>query len=308
MSGTELTIKEHAVRSALWALVAASILWGTTGTAATFVSDAVSPVAIGAATMAVGGVLLFAISARGAREAFARPVVRRWLLIGAVGVVAYPLAFYSAMSLAGVAIGNVVALGSGPIFAAILERLIDRRRLTAQWMLGAGSAIVGVLLLVLGGHESGGPRGPGELLIGVALGFLAGAAYALYTFTSGRVIGLGVSSRSAMGAVFGLGAIPLLVVLAFTGAPLLESSPSILVVTYLALGPMFIAYVLFGWGLRLIRSSTVTVITLLEPVVATLLAVLIVGERLGVVGVAGLFLILTGVTVVGAARRPVNQP
>ncbi len=296
------------MRSALWALVAASILWGTTGTAASFVDDAVSPIAIGAATMAIGGALLLAISARGAIAAVRRPDARRWLLIGAVGVVAYPLAFYSAMDLAGVAIGNVVALGSGPLFAALLERVIDGRRLTRRWMLGASAGIVGVALLVVGGHGGAGAADTDAVPLGVALGLAAGAAYALYTFASGRVIGLGVSSRSTMGAVFGLGAIPLAIVLLATGAPILESPQSVAIVGYLALGPMFLAYVLFGWGLRSIRSSTVTVVTLLEPVVATILAVLIVGERLDALGWVGLALILLAVTVVSTARRPVPAP
>lgn len=303
-----IRVGERAVRSALWALVAASILWGTTGTAASFVDDAVSPVAIGAATMAIGGALLLAISARGAIAAVRRPDARRWLLIGAIGVVAYPLAFYSAMDIAGVAIGNVVALGSGPLFAALLERVIDGRHLTRRWMLGASAGIVGVALLVVGGHGGAGAADADAVPLGVALGLVAGAAYALYTFASGRVIGLGVSSRSTMGAVFGLGAIPLAIVLLATGAPILESPQNVAIVGYLALGPMFLAYVLFGWGLRSIRSSTVTVVTLLEPVVATILAVLIVGERLDALGWVGLALILLGVTVVSTARRPVPAP
>lgn len=292
------------MRSALLALVVASLLWGTTGTAASFVSESVSPIAIGAATMAIGGALLFAVSARGALAAIRRADTRRWLLIGAVGVVVYPLAFYSGMDLAGVAIGNVVALGSGPLFAALLELVVDRRPLSRQWMLGASAAIVGVALLVVGGHGDASETAPASLGLGVALGLLAGAAYALYTFASGRVIGLGVSSRATMGAVFGLGAVPLAIVLAATGAALFERSTNLAIVGYLALGPMFLAYVLFGWGLRLIRSSTVTVITLLEPVVATLLAVAIVGERLDVLGWIGLALILVGVSVVSTARRP----
>lgn len=292
------------MRSALLALVVASLLWGTTGTAASFVSESVSPIAIGAATMAIGGALLFAVSARGALAAIRRGDARRWLLIGAVGVVVYPLAFYSGMDLAGVAIGNVVALGSGPLFAALLELVVDRRPLSRQWMLGASAAIVGVALLVVGGHGDASETAPASLGLGVALGLLAGAAYALYTFASGRVIGLGVSSRATMGAVFGLGAVPLAIVLAATGAALLERSTNLAIVGYLALGPMFLAYVLFGWGLRLIRSSTVTVITLLEPVVATLLAVAIVGERLDVLGWIGLAFILAGVSVVSTARRP----
>ena len=73
-------------------------------------------------------------------------------------------------------------------------------------MLGASAGILGVVLLVLGGHGGAGAADGSAVPLGVALGLVAGAAYALYTFASGRVIGLGVSSRSTMGAVFGLGA------------------------------------------------------------------------------------------------------
>ena len=293
------------MRSAVWALIGASVLWGTTGTAASFLGGAVSPLAVGASTMTIGGALLFALSARGSIAALRTPAVRSWLLLGAAGVVIYPLAFYSAMDLAGVAIGNVAALGSAPLFAAILERAIEGRRVTRRWMLGAATAIAGVTLLVVGssGHR-GSEEGDGSVGAGVGLGLLAGAAFALYTYCSGRVIALDVPSRDTMGAVFGLGAVPLSGVLALTGAPLLAGPVTISIVLYLALGPMLLAYVLFGTGLRGLRSSTVTVITLLEPLVATLLAVLIVGERLTSVGWVGLALILVGLAVVSTARRP----
>lgn len=296
------------MNSAVWALIAASLLWGTTGTAASFMTDAVSPIAIGAATMAIGGALLFAVSTPSSSRALGRPEARPWLLIGAAGVVVYPLAFYSSMDLAGVAIGNVVSLGSGPVFAALLEWSIDRRPLTRRWMLATGTAVVGVALLAVGGHGGAGSDSPAAVPLGVALGLLAGAAYALYTFASGRVIARGVPSRAAMGAMFGVGAMPLAAVLVLTGAPILDAAENLAIAGYLALGPMFLAYVLFGWGLRSLRSSTVTVITLLEPVVATILAIVIVGERLGAPGWIGLVLILVGVTIVSTARRPAQRP
>ena len=107
-----------------------------------------------------------------------------------------------------------------------------------------------------------------------------------------------------MGGMFGLGAVGLLPVLLVFGAPLLQSAQSIGIAAYLALGPMFVAYLLFGIGMRTLNSSTATTITLLEPFVATLLAVLVVGERLEPVGWAGLVLILAAVTVLATARQP----
>lgn len=282
------------------ALVLASILWGTTGTAASFLSDGVSPLAIGASTMALGGILLFVVSARGALTALRDRAARRWLLIGAIGVVIYPLAFYTAMDEAGVAIGNVVALGSGPVFAALFEWLWERRGLSARWVVSTVIAVIGIVLLSLGRHEA---SGEGSVILGVALGLLAGAAYALYTYASTRAIATGHAGRSVMGGMFGVGALALLPVLLATGAPLLQSLQSVGIAGYLAIGPMFVAYLLFGFGLRQLRSSVATTITLIEPLVATLLAVLVVGERLEVIGWLGLALIFVGITVIVTARR-----
>lgn len=54
---------------------------------------------------------------------------------------------------------------------------------------------------------------------------------------------------------------------------------------------MFLGYVLFGVGLARVPASTATTITLLEPAVAALLAVAVLGERLTVLSWAGLALL-----------------
>lgn len=288
--------------SGAWALVLASLLWGTTGTAASFMPESVSPLAIGAATMTIGGLLLFAFSARSALRAVRDAASRRWLLVGALGVFVYPLAFYSSMDLAGVAIGNVVSLGTGPVFAALLEWLFERHGLSRLWAICTGVAIVGVILLAIGGHREA--DAGTNVLPGVLLGLAAGLAYALYTYSSSRAIRTGKPARGVMGGMFGIGAIALVPVLILFGAPILQSAQSISIAAYLAIGPMFIAYLLFGIGMRSMRSSTATTITLLEPFVATVLAVLVVGERLDPLGWLGLLLILAAVTVLATARQP----
>lgn len=300
-----MTTSAPSTRSGAWALVLASVLWGTTGTAASFMPDSVSPLAIGACTMTVGGLLLFAFSARRSISAIRDAASRRWLVLGAIGVFVYPLAFYSSMNLAGVAIGNVVSLGTGPVFAALLEWVFERRGLSRLWVTCTAIAITGVALLAIGGH---GDSAGQQVVPGVLLGLAAGLAYALYTYSSSRAIGVGQTASGVMGAMFGLGAVTLLPVLLVLGAPLLQSPATVGISAYLALGPMFVAYLLFGVGMRTMRSSTATTITLLEPLVATLLAVIVVRERLDPLGWVGLILILVSVAVLATARhRPRNR-
>ena len=290
-------------RAAL-AIVLASLFWGTTGTTATFLPDSVSPLATGAVTMGVGGLLLFATAPRLSLGVLRDGATRRWAIIGGLGVFIYPLAFYSGMDLAGVAIGNVVALGTGPIVTALLEWLVDRHPLSVRWAVATVLALGGMVLVSTVRH-------PGEsgsaVLPGVLFGLLAGVAYGLYTYASGRIVTSGASSRGAMGAVFGCGAVLLLPVLLALGAPLLTDARSIGIAAYLALGPTLVAYLLVGVALRALRSSTVTVIALLEPVFATVLAVAVVGERLEPLAWAGLVAILAGIIVLVTARPPRSE-
>ena len=252
--------------------------------------------------MTIGGLLLLLLSLRASRAALRDTASRRWLVIGAIGVFVYPLAFYSAMDQAGVAIGNVVSLGSGPIFAALLEWLWERHRLSVRWLVCVVIAISGVVLLSTG-RLVGGASGK-SIPLGIVLGLLAGLAYALYTYASTRALATGHGGRGVMGGMFGLGAVLLAPVLLATGAPLLAAPQSIAIAGYLAIGPMFLAYLLFGFGLRSIRSSVATTVTLIEPLVATVLAILVVGERLSGIGWLGFGLILLGVGLLVSARQP----
>jgi len=56
--------------------------------------------------------------------------------------------------------------------------------------------------------------------------------------------------------------------------------------------PMFIGYVCFGYGLAHIPISTVTVLTLFEPAVTAVLAVVVVGEVLSLMAWNGIFMIV----------------
>lgn len=299
-------------------VLAASVLWGTTGTAATF-APGVSPLAIGAVAMGVGG-LLQALYAAHPISAQWRRLAEQWPLVslGALAVAVYPLAFYTSMHLAGVAVGTVVSIGSAPVAAAVIERLVDQKPLTRRWMVGALIAVGGAVLLSSAGHRpDGGGAGPAAeswasaswaSAAGIALGLVAGATYALYSWAAHRLIGGGVSSRATMGTVFGAGGVLLMPVLFFTGRPLLETWTNFTVGAYMAFVPMFAGYVLFGWGLARVRASTATGLSLVETVVAAALAVLVVGERLPAAGWIGAATVLAGLFFLVPRASPQGQP
>lgn len=273
-------------------VLVAAILWGTTGTAATFAPE-LSPLAIGAVAMGIGG-LLQGLIAAGTLLRQRRLIAAQWhfLVTGALAVAVYPLAFYASMRYAGVTTGTVISIGSAPLLSALIEYRFDGGRLTKQWLCGAVPGIAGMILLCLA-QSSGEAEAAGNehALSGIALGLLAGFTYAFYSWSARRLMQAGVASGAAMGATFGAGGILLMPVLFMTGAPLLASWNTAAVGIYMALIPMFVGYLCYGYGLARIPASMATTITLLEPVIAALLAVLLVGERLPFAGWAGVSLI-----------------
>lgn len=272
------------------AVLLAALLWGTTGTAASF-SQALSPLAIGAFAMGVGGLLQSLLAWRQIRRDWAA-LWPRWplLLAGVLAIAVYPLAFYSAMHLAGVAIGTVIAIGTAPLFTLLLERRRGQRAaVSRRWWLSLALGVVGLALLCLPGAAPASAPAP---LAGSLLGLLAGFTYALYSWVAKRLIADGIRSQAAMGSLFGLGALLLLPSLLLTGSHLTAPVGNLLVVLYMALVPMFLGYLAFGFGLRHVAASQATLLTLFEPVVAALLAVGLVGEAIPALGWLGMGLIL----------------
>lgn len=289
------------------AILSASILWGTTGTAASF-APGVGSFAIGAAAMGIGGLLQAAIAARPI-GAFRSALARRWpvIAVGAVAVAVYPLAFYSSMRLAGVAIGTVVSLGSAPLASAVIERTMDKRPFTSRWALGTAFGLCGALFLCLAGpvHAGPGQEVPGwATSLGIGLGLVAGFSYAAYSWAAHRLIDMGIPSTAAMGSVFGAGGLLLAPVLVVTGAPFLHSWQNFTVGAYMAVVPMFAGYVLFGWGLARVGAGTATALTLSEIVVAAVLAVLVVGEQLPALAWTGAALITGSLFILALPALP----
>jgi DME family drug/metabolite transporter len=283
-------------------VLVAALLWGTTGTAAAL-APGVGSLAVGAAAMGVGGLLQAAAALRVIRAHRAR-LAAQWptLAVSAVAVAVYPLAFYSSMRLAGVAVGTVVSIGSAPMAAALIERAVDHEPLSRRWALGATAGVLGVLTLAIAraGEEEAAAGAGTQPVLGIALGLLAGLTYALYSWGAARVMRRGLPSRPVMGAVFGTGGILLLPVLLLTGAPIVASWHNAAAVAYLAVVPMFLGYVLFGRGLAAVPASTATSLTLLEPAVAAVIAVLVLHERLPALGWVGMGVLLASLVVLTA--------
>ncbi|MFV7443667.1 DMT family transporter [Acinetobacter pittii] len=286
------------------AILVASVLWGTTGTAAAF-APTLGPLAIGAVAMGGGGLLQALVASRAIREN--RQFIREnlsILLLGIAAVGIYPLAFYSSMYYAGITIGTVVSIGTAPLIAAILERFFDRKALSTIWFLSFLCGVLGVSMLSMGeSHAVQESTNQWNKFFGIFLGLVAATTYSLYSWAAKRLIDRGVVAKAAMGMIMGGGAVILLPTLLITGGGLLQSSTNLLVAGYMMLIPMFLGYLLFGFGLKTVNASKATTLTLFEPLVAAIFAIVLVGEHVSWVGWIGMFLIFICILILSKTKN-----
>ena len=292
---------------AVAAVLGAAVLFGTTGTAQALGPEGTNPLGVGAVRLAVGGLVLLLVvplvggSARGATGLWRRPV---GLLAGTCTAL-YQVCFFAAVDRAGVALGTLVTIGSGPVFAGLLGAVLLGERVRASWLVATGTCVAGLALLSLAGSGDGATEP-----VGLLLALASGAAYAAYTVAAKRLLRGGQASGEVMASAFALGGLLLLPLLATQPLAWLAGPGGWALAAYLGLVTTTAAYLLFGRGLAVLAAGPVTTLVLAEPLVATVLGVGVLGERLPALGVAGAGLVLAGLALQGVAstRRPAALP
>jgi DME family drug/metabolite transporter len=204
------------------------------------------------------------------------------------------------VTLIGVAAAALLAICSAPLLIALLAVLFLGERLTPLVRRSLGMAVAGTALLVVG------PRGLGEVAghfgLGALLALGAGVSYAVYAVAAkgllARVTPLAVSAIT-----FALAAAILAPALLVEPAPTRAMAAGWPLLLYLGLGPTAMAYALFTAGLRRVPATVAGIVSLLEPLTATTLGLLVFGERLGAIGTAGALLLLAALTLLTTARK-----
>jgi len=273
-------------------VLASAVLFGTTGTAQALGAHGAAPPVVGGLRVAVGGSLLacFAL-ARGRRRpitAMLRGDQAPAALLGAAAVAAYQVFFFTGVATTGVALGTLVAIGSGPVCAGLLGLGI-RERPSARWAAATVLAVTGGGVLLLAG------RSAHVVPLGVLLAFGAGISYAVLTVAGRHLVAGGEDGTDVLTVFFAGGG--LLLLAAWVGRDLrpLESPSGVLAVAWLGVVATAVAYLLFARGLRSLPAATVTTLTLAEPLTASLLAVFVLGERPAPVAWVGAAMVAAGV-------------
>jgi drug/metabolite transporter (DMT)-like permease len=241
------------------------------------------------ARLSIGAaVLVAAAAARGRAFPRGRDAVRA--VVAGVLLAAHFALWIGSLSLTTVT-ASVVLVCLQPVFVAVGGVVILRERVTATVAAGIGIALVGAVVIATDGTAAigGGQGAP----LGNALALAGAVAIAAYVLAL-RGQRSDVLATAAM--ITSTAALATLPAVLLADAPLWpSSSTSALWLLALALGPQVVGHTALNAALRHLPAAVVSGSILLEPVMATALAFIVLHEAAGIQTLIGSVITLVGV-------------
>jgi DME family drug/metabolite transporter len=266
-------------------VVGGAALFGTIGTAK-LLGPSAPATSVAAVRLAIAVVLLVALASRHGTAALRAAWKLAPVWVAGFTQAAFNVTFFSAVTQAGVAVGTLVAIGCTPIITGLLSRHV-----TWPWLGATAMAITGLALLLSQGlgHE--------VTVTGLAWALGASLCYATYITASTALSPAELSMETKLTAIFVIAAVCLSPALVLSPLTWLWSGSGIAMVLYLAVATNVMAYSLFNRGLRTVAPGTAATLALTEPLIAAVLGVVVLGERLSALSWLGAAVVLVSLFV-----------
>jgi drug/metabolite transporter (DMT)-like permease len=286
----------------LWAIVAVGILAISCASILVRLADAPSlSIATYRVTLAS---LLLAPLASWKRKPLSgkipRTVIRLTILSG-ICLALHFAAWISSLQMTSIA-SSTTLVSTSPLFVALFsyfvlgEPLSTRAWLGISLVLGGSLAIAGIDLNLENDALTG------DLL--ALVGALAVSGYLL----AGRIVRRHLELTSYTFGTYGTAALTLLLLSLFTGAPLSGfSTETYGILILLAVVPQLIGHTAFNWTLRFLSPTSVAVLILGEPIGASILAYLFLGENISLQKGISLFFLGTGIALTSVTTTNDSQ-
>jgi DME family drug/metabolite transporter len=282
----------------------AGAVWGTTGPLSTALyAEGFAITGIGFWRLVLGTTAL-AIGALLFRRDVFRIDRRGLLLMGVLGgalVALFEVAYQFGIAGAGVA-GAAALLYTAPVMVAIIAKPLLGERLTPLRFALAAVVMIGAAMTVMGKTDPTSISGVAlpTLFVGVLGGLLSAVSYASTTVLARWTVPRYGSYRmlfwEALGGIVILGIILPLAGHAPWRPEAIPQTTTAWVFTFaLAAGGVVLANFLFFAGVRRIEATPTAVAATIEPVVGALLAGVLLGQALTLIGWVGLILVVGGV-------------
>ena len=292
---------EKRSRTAPLFVLAAGILWGCMGLLVRSMSPyGFTSMEIVCFRAVVTGILMLLFMLIGKREGLKIRLKDLWCFLGTglASVVFFNFCYFSCMRLTTLSTAAIL-LYTAPSFLMILSAILFREKFTIIKVLCPILTFLGCIL-VSGGFGSS--MGPAGLLLGLGAGF----GYALYSVFSRYAIEREYSSFTITTYTFlfaAIGCAPFIGWKYFAGCVAASGAGNLLFFAFLTVMVTVVAYLLYTAGLSGVETGIAGILASIEPVVATLVGVIIFREHLSLLSFGGMVLILASCVAVSLAGR-----
>jgi drug/metabolite transporter (DMT)-like permease len=240
------------------------------------------------------------------------PAIRkRWKLIAWLGF--WGTGLHNMFAYAGLqyttATNGVILNSSVPVMIIVIGWLVYRDTITRAQALGVAVSLLGVLAILTRGDPAILTQlrlNKGDLI--VVAGMVFWAAYTVFLrMKPAEISGLALLACCATVGVALL--LPLFIVeMAFFGGHVELTPATAAAMAYVAVFPSFVGYVFWNRAVAEVGSNVAGIFMHLMPVFGSILAWIFLGERIQLFHVAGIALILGGITLTSRGRRIVPEP
>jgi drug/metabolite transporter (DMT)-like permease len=230
---------------------------------------------------------------RGKRPAWTSRELGSLLALGIYGVIANQLFFVLGLAWTSVAHAAVI-MTLMPILVLLLAAFLGQEHITTRKVVGMTIAAAGVGVLQLERKGSS-----GATLLGDFCTFLCGISLAIFTVRSKQLMkrfgSLMINSVAYVGGSLAIA--PITIWLSWRYGIGRASAAAWWSIAYMAVFSSVLAYFIYNYALTYMPASRASAISYLQPLGATLLAVMLLGEPVTTLLAIGGILVLTGVFV-----------
>ncbi len=212
-----------------------------------------------------------------------------WIFLGSgiLSVVFFNVCYFSCMNYTSLSTAAIL-LYTAPSFVMVMSFFLFKEKLDKKKLLALLCAFIGCVFV------SGGIGGGGISAMGLLTGLGAGLGYALYSIFSRFALQKGYSSYTITTYTFllaAIGTLPFLNLKELTGN-ICGMGPWALISALLAIMTTVIPYICYTKGLEGLENTKASILASIEPVVASLVGLLVYQEKMGLMGVLGMALVL----------------
>lgn len=215
-----------------------------------------------------------------------------WCFIGTglFSVVFFNYCYFKAIVITSLSVAAIL-LYTAPVFVMIISRFLFKEKITLK-------RIIAIILTFFGCGLFAGILGKTSLSFsGIIIGLGAGLGYALYSIFSRFAIKKGYSSLTITFYTFlisSIGAIPFISPVHLINNAFSDINMIIFAIAFGVISTV-LPYILYNKGLSQVDNSTASIIASIEPVVATIIGVIVYKELIGITEISGIILVFIGI-------------